>query len=178
MRPAIFLDRDGVLCVEKSYITCLEQLEIFPYTTECVDQIHRKGFLAICITNQSAVARGMLSEAELEIIHQYLMNITGLDGLYYCPHHPKGIGRYRCVCDCRKPGTGLIEQAVKEYDVDVGHSYMVGDRASDILCGKHAGIRTVLLESGYGTAHLEYLVEPDAICVDLREFVQLLDEKW
>lgn len=172
------MDRDGVLCVEKSYITSMEQLEIFPYTAECIDQIHRKGFLAICITNQSAVARGMLSETQLEIIHQYLMNTTGLDGLYYCPHHPKGIGRYRCACDCRKPGTGLIEQAVKEHDVDVGHSYMVGDRASDILCGKNAGIRTVLLESGYGTARLEYLVEPDAICVDLREFVQLLDEKW
>lgn len=172
MKPAVFLDRDGVLCAEKSYITCIEELEIFDYTKKSIEQLHQRGFLAICITNQSAVARGLLPEKELVKIHDALMKCTGLDALYYCPHHPDGIGVYRRVCDCRKPRTGLISQAVREWGIDLSRSYMVGDRASDILCGQNAGIRTVLLESGYGTKRLEQNVKPDVICTDLWEFTK------
>ena len=172
MRPAIFLDRDGVLCEEKGYITSLDQLNIFPYTAECVRHIHEKGFLAICITNQSAVARGMISESNLVQMNQYLIEKIGLDDLYYCPHHPKGIGPYRCICDCRKPQIGLIKRAVKQYDIDLSQSYMVGDRASDILCGERAQIQTVLLESGYGTRRLEQPVTPDMVFENLYDFVQ------
>ena len=175
MKPAIFLDRDGVLCEEKGYITSLDQMNIFPYAAECVERIHEKGFLAICITNQSAIARGMMSEEELAVIHQYVMEETGVDAIYYCPHHSEGIGQYRCVCDCRKPGIELINRAAKEYGIDLPRSYMVGDRASDILCGKKAGIKTVMLESGYGMRRLENPIEPDCICDDLCEFVYLLE---
>lgn len=174
MKPAIFLDRDGVLSVEKSYITSLEQLDLFPYTKKSIELIHKKGFLAICITNQSAVARGFVSETELQQIHEYLIKQTGVDALYYCPHHPDGTGVYKCTCNCRKPQIGLIEKAVREWEIDLSHSYMVGDRASDILCGKNAGIRTVLLESGYGMQRLEYHVEADKVCADLLEFAKYL----
>lgn len=174
MKPAIFLDRDGVLCVEKSYITSLEQMEIFPYAKESIEIIHRKGFLAICITNQSAVARGFMTENELKSIHTYLMDLTRLDALYYCPHHPDGKGIYNCVCACRKPSTGLIRRAVKEWNIDLTRSYMVGDRASDIICGKNAGIRTILLESGYGTQRLEQRVAADERYNNLLEFAKCL----
>ena len=172
MKPAIFLDRDGVLCEEKGYITSLDQMNIFPYAAECVERIHEKGFLAICITNQSAVARGMISESNLVQMNQYLIEKIGLDDLYYCPHHPKGIGPYRCICDCRKSQIGLIKRAVEQHDIDLSQSYMVGDRASDILCGKRAQVQAVLLESGYGTRRLEQPVTPDMIFENLYEFVQ------
>ena len=111
-KPAVFLDRDGVLCTEKSYITKKEDLEIFPFTKHCIDILHQKGFLAICITNQSAVARGMMTEETLRGMNDYLVEMTGLDALYYCPHHPEGIGIYRKKCTCRKPAAGLLMQEI------------------------------------------------------------------
>ncbi len=172
-RPAIFLDRDGVLCVEKSYVTQMEELEIFPYTKQCIEKIHQKGFLAICITNQSAVARGKMTEKTLQEINRYLVKEMGLDALYYCPHHPDGIGKYQLKCNCRKPNTGMIELAIKEWAIDQKNSYMVGDRASDVECGQKAGLKTILLESGYGTKRLEKPIEPDFIYKDLEEFVKI-----
>lgn len=169
-RPAVFLDRDGVLCKEKSYVTSLDELEIFPYAKRCIETLHRKGFLAICLTNQSAVARGMLTEEELTRMNQYLIAEIGLDALYYCPHHPEGMGKYRQRCSCRKPGTGMVECAMQEFEIDISASYMVGDRAADILCGQNAGLKTVLLESGYGTMRLEQPVKPDFVYRDLEEW--------
>lgn len=170
----MFLDRDGVLCVEKGYITNTDQLEIFPYTKKSIERIQENGFLAICITNQSAVGRGLMTEQELKKIHEYLIAETGLDALYYCPHHPEGYGIYKCICNCRKPKVGMLKKAAEDYKIDLSSSYMIGDRASDILCGKSAGVRTILLESGYGTRYLEQNVDPDLIYTDLWEFVQHL----
>lgn len=172
--PAVFLDRDGVLCKEKSYITRLEELDIFPYTKYCIDLFHQKGYLAICITNQSAVARGMITENRLREMHAYLLQQTGLDAIYYCPHHPDGTGIYQRVCSCRKPKTGMLQQAQKQFAIDMDKSYLVGDRASDIICGQNAGLKTVLLESGYGTKHLEQKVAADQICRDLKEFACMI----
>lgn len=171
-RPAIFLDRDGVLCREKGYITEKEELDIFPETRDCIELLHQKGFLAICITNQSAVARGILSEQKLQEMNEYLIRETGLDAVYYCPHHPNGIGKYCVSCNCRKPDTGMILCAMKDFEIKKESSYMVGDRASDILCGQKAGVKTVLLESGYGSLCLESPVSPDFVYDNLKTFVE------
>lgn len=171
---AVFLDRDGVLCKEKSYVTRVEDLEIFPYTKDCIDRFHQEGYLAICITNQSAIARGMMTEHMLVELHTFLQQQTGLDAIYYCPHHPDGIGPYRMQCSCRKPGTGMLKQAQEQFMIDMGRSYLVGDRASDIICGQNAGLKTVLLESGYGTKRLEQKVTADLVCRDLTEFVDMI----
>jgi histidinol-phosphate phosphatase family protein len=168
VKPAVFLDRDGVLTEEKSYITSLRDLTIFPYTKECIDAIHAKGYYAIVITNQSAVARGFITEELLQKMNEYLETEANVDKVYYCPHLPIH------NCSCRKPKTGLIERACSDYRIDMGKSYMVGDRASDIMLGKNAGIKTVLLESGYGTGRLEADVEPDYILNDLRDFIKIL----
>lgn len=174
-KPAVFLDRDGVLSEEKSYITSVESLKIFPYTAECIRQIHRKGYYAIVITNQSGVARGLFTENELYQMNEYLIQQTGVDAVYYCPHHENGvIGKYRQQCNCRKPKTGLIERAYSEYAIDLQRSLMVGDRASDIMTGQNAGMKTVLLESGYGTAKLEKEVVPDYILNNLRDVIGIL----
>ena len=172
--PAVFLDRDGVLCAEKSYVTKIKELEIFPYAKQCIDIFHQKGFLAICITNQSAVARGMMTENMLCRINEYLIQETGLDALYYCPHHPKGAGIYRKQCSCRKPETGMLVQAQEQFAIDMKQSYFAGDRASDIICGQNAGLATVLLESGYGTKGLEQDVKADYVFSDLKAFAEFL----
>ncbi len=174
-KPAVFLDRDGVLTKEKSYICKIEELEIFPYAAECIRRIHEKGYYAIVITNQSGVARGLFTEEELKGMNVYLKRETGIDAVYYCPHHPDGkIIKYRKNCNCRKPNIGMIEKACCDYAIDIGHSYMIGDRASDILTGKKAGLKTILLESGYGTKRLEMDVKPDYVLNDLQMVLDVL----
>ncbi|MGN0345153.1 MAG: D-glycero-alpha-D-manno-heptose-1,7-bisphosphate 7-phosphatase [Lachnospiraceae bacterium] len=176
-RPAVFLDRDGVLTVEKSYVCKVDDLEIFPFAKECIDAISQKGFYVIVISNQSGVARGYFTEEALQEMNKRLMEAVGVDDVFYCPHLPSGIVRkYAIECNCRKPRIGMILEAQKKYDIDLQYSYMIGDRASDIQLGKNAGLKTVLVNSGYGVEQLEADVEPDYICKDLQEavgFVQL-----
>lgn len=174
-KPAVFLDRDGVLTEEKGYIDSVEKLCIFPYVEECIRQIHEKGYYAIVVTNQSGVARGFFTEEKLQEINQYLIRRTNVDAVYYCPHHPEGaIEKYRMKCRCRKPETGMFLAACKEFDIDMEGSCMVGDRAGDMIAGQNAGIKTILLESGYGTANLEADVVPDYVFADLRDVPGIL----
>lgn len=174
-KPAVFLDRDGVLTEENGYVCSIEELHIFPYAEECIRQIKAKGYYAIVITNQSGIARGFFTESMLVKMNDYLKRTIGADEIYYCPHHLKGkIKEYAIDCNCRKPKTGMIKAACKEFSIDIEKSFLVGDRASDIMAGQNAGIRTVLLESGYGTAKLEGNVTPDYIFKDLRNVIQIL----
>lgn len=176
-KPAVFLDRDGVLTEENSYITSVERLRIFPYPAECIRQIRQKGYYTIVITNQSGVARGLFTEETLREMNDYLMKQTNVDAIFYCPHHPEGtVEKYRKKCDCRKPGSGMFEAACREFAIDMTGSYMIGDRAGDILAGQNAGVRTILLESGYGSAELEDDVVPDHVLQDLRGVAEILPD--
>ncbi len=171
----MFLDRDGVLTKEKGYVVSPEDMEIFPYARECVRRIREKGFIAIVVTNQGGIAKGLFTEETLGEMNDRLIRQTGVDAVYYCPHHPEGcMEGYAGICTCRKPSMGMLEAARKDFTVDMDKSWMVGDRASDILTGKNAGIRTILLESGYGTAGLEFAVEPDYVFRDLRDVPGIL----
>lgn len=170
--PAVFLDRDGVLTVENLSITPPDKIEVFDYAKDCVDRIHELGYLAIVITNQEGVAKGLFTIDELVRANEKLIDVTGVDDIFFCPHHPEGTVReYTCICDCRKPKTGLIRKAVEKYDVDPDRSYIVGDRAGDILAGRNAGIKTALVDSGYGRSRMEQAAEADYYCTDLRDFV-------
>lgn len=145
---AVFLDRDGVLCEDTDYVTGFEKLHIFPFAREAVRLIHEKGYLAIVITNQSGVARGMMPEQTVQELNEHLKQVTGVDEIYYCPHLPpegEEVRPYRINCNCRKPSIGLIRQAQKKYHIDMNASYMVGDRVSDIKAGQNAGLKTVLI---------------------------------
>lgn len=174
-RPAVFLDRDGVLNEERSYIASVNELHIFDYIPECIRQIKKRGYYTIVISNQSGVARGIFTEETLKGINAYLKEETGVDGIYCCPHYLGGKMReYSVDCNCRKPGTGLLERAAIEFEIDMSGSYMVGDRASDIRTGQNIGIKTVLLESGYGTKGLEEQIHADYVMQDLRDFVKIL----
>lgn len=175
--PALFLDRDGVLNEEISYITKPDQLVLYTFAVEAINRLKEAGWKCLVISNQSAVGRGMMTEHQLREINQKLLHILPLDGIYYCPHYPPEQEEqqpYRINCSCRKPLPGLIFKAAQEHHVDLNRSYMVGDRATDILAGQAAGIKTVLVCTGYGPDRLERKVKPDYIVADLKNFVDIL----
>ncbi|MCX8129909.1 MAG: HAD family hydrolase [Clostridia bacterium] len=177
-KKAVFLDRDGVICKEKSYITSVNQLEIFQFAIDAVKMLKDSGWLCIVITNQSAVARGMMTEDELERIHEVIYNTLPVDRIYYCPHHPEKAAYdspYRVKCDCRKPGTGMILSAARDFNIDLNQSFFVGDRSSDIMAGKKAGLKTVLVKTGYDISGIE--VEPDFVFDNIMQTVHFITGK-
>lgn len=157
---AFFLDRDGTLNVHDGYITHPEQIKLLPGVAEAVRLINSSGFLAIVVTNQPVIARGDCTLADLQEIHNALETQLGeqgayLDAIYFCPHHPdKGFSgerpEYKVVCDCRKPKPGMLLQAAKDFNIDIGKSYMVGDDVIDKEAGAHAGCCiSVLVENSH-----------------------------
>ena len=155
-KAAVFLDRDGVINVEKDYVYTIDEFEFIEDSIEALKIIQDKGYALVVVTNQSGIARGYYTEEDFLKLTEWMdwclidRGVT-LDGIYYCPHHPeKGIGKYKVDCNCRKPTAGLIFDAVKQLDIDLGRSVMVGDKVSDIECGKNAGIkRNYLVRSGH-----------------------------
>lgn len=159
-RKAVFLDRDGVLCEDTDYVTSFEKMHIFDFAKDAIDLIHQKGYLAIVVTNQSGVARGMMSEEMVKKLNCHLIVKTGVDAVYYCPHLPpdkEEIFPYRIFCKCRKPGIGMIQRAEMEYAINLRESYMVGDRESDIQTGKSAGVKTVYISKNYDKSGAEFV---------------------
>lgn len=156
MKAAVFLDRDGTLIEERGYLDRMELLTIFPWTADALRLLKRAGFATVVITNQSAIARGMIDEAFLRDLHREMdARLTPgggiIDAYYFCPHLADApIERYRQACRCRKPGPGMIEQACRDMHLDPARSVMVGDRWLDVACGRAAGTRSVLVRTGHG----------------------------
>jgi D,D-heptose 1,7-bisphosphate phosphatase len=147
-KKAVFLDRDGVLCEDTDYITSMAKMHIFPFAKEAVERIHSKGYLVVVVTNQSAVARGMMTEETVRELNDFLRSQTGVDAVYYCPHLPPEREEeppYRIICDCRKPGAGMLKRAAAEHQICLESSYMAGDRESDIRAGRKAGTKTIYI---------------------------------
>lgn len=163
MTPAIFIDRDGTLNEDIGYVSAPEQLIIYPYAAQAVRLINESGMKAIIITNQSGIARGLYDEEMLGAIHDLLIEELAregarIDAVYYCPHHPRiGDERYRKACDCRKPQTGMLVEAARAHSIDLEHSYVIGDKASDINLATNAGARGALVMTGYGRETLRNL---------------------
>jgi D-glycero-D-manno-heptose 1,7-bisphosphate phosphatase len=154
---AVFLDRDGVLIEETGKIICKnEEMKIIPGVKTALNRLKRRGYLLIVVTNQAAVARGLLSEEGVVEMNKFLnKNLDNLiDAFYYCPHHPEmhpdvpeHARKYRITCNCRKPLPGMLIAAAKDYNIDLEKSYMIGDMISDIIAGKSAGTKTIMIES-------------------------------
>jgi D-glycero-D-manno-heptose 1,7-bisphosphate phosphatase len=150
-RAAVFLDRDGTLIRDVKYLCAVEQIEILPGAAAALLLLRAHGFKLVVVTNQSGVARGRLSELDLQAIHAELMERLGRDGavldaIYYCPHHPtEGLGDLRRICECRKPKTGMIERAARELDLDPKLSYVVGDKWTDIELAQGAGATGIFI---------------------------------
>jgi len=150
MRKAIFVDRDGVLCEDNHYVTSLDKLNIYSYSKEAVKILKDSGYLVIVITNQSAVARGLMTEDELLVINNVISSELKVDDIFYCPHlfdNSLGKSKYNIECNCRKPKIGMIVRAKIKHNIDLSKSYFVGDRKSDILAGKNSDVKTVLINS-------------------------------
>lgn len=168
-KPAVFLDRDGVINKDAGYIKCKEEIRIFPYVRDCILGLHRLGYYVIVVTNQGGVAKGYLSEETLMEMNNYIKIETDVDAIYYCPFLKDAvIEKYSEESSWRKPATGMIEQACRDFPIDMSGSLMVGDRAVDIETGQNAGLVTILLESGFGTKRLEKEIRPDFVMDDLR----------
>lgn len=165
MKKAIFLDRDGTINEEMGYINHPERFKIFPFTFEAIKIFNDLGFLVIVVTNQSGVARGYFPESLVHEIHkeltrQAVLNNTLITAVYHCPHHPDGeVEMYRKKCECRKPQPGMILQAVKDHNINLSKSYMIGDRYKDIQFGHGLGLRTGFVLTGYGKG--EYRLQKD-----------------
>lgn len=175
---AVFLDRDGTLNVEAGYLNHVDRLQLIDCAAEAVALLRKHGLKTVVVTNQAGVARGYFPEELLPKLHAKLQQLlkeqdTELDAIYYCPHHPDvGDPPYRQDCDCRKPKLGMIRRAEAELSIDVHRSYMVGDKISDVVFGKKAGCKSILLLTGYGKGELEYHRdnldgEPDHIAEDI-----------
>ena len=177
-RPAVFLDRDGTINEQMGYVNHLSRFHLLPGAARAIRGLNEAGLAVVVVTNQSGLARGYFPESLLDHVHAELHRLLAregahLDGLYICPHHPEAREeRFRLDCDCRKPRTGLLERAAAELGLDLGRSYMVGDRWSDLRCGAAVGASTILVLTGYGLGDAAYVgpgqpVQPDHVAEDL-----------
>jgi len=180
---AVFLDRDGTINEEVGYVNHLERFTLLPRVGQAIRLLNQYEIKIVVITNQSGVARGYFPESLIHLVHQKMQDLlrmegARLDGIYYCPHHPEaGDPPYRKKCRCRKPATGLVEEAVRELDLDCSQSYTIGDRGVDVEFGHRIGAKGILVLTGYGKGEWEYCrdrwkVKPDYIALDLYEAVE------
>jgi len=180
---AIFLDRDGVLLEDNGYVKTPSELTLLSGVSEALISLKAAGYLLVLVTNQAVVARGLITEAQLTHIHeemQKMLTAVGsprLDAIYACPHHPNATDlAYRQICECRKPNPGLLFAAAGAHQIDMPQSFMIGDRASDIIAGQSAGCQTVLVTTGQhlappieSSSPIKSDVTADYVCTNLLE---------
>ena len=180
MRGAVFLDRDGTLIEDVDYLRSLDQIALFPWTVDALRLAARSGLAAVVVTNQSAVARGIITEEFVAATHDELnRRLAGggarIDAFYFCPHLPDApLEKYKARCRCRKPGPGMLEDAARDLEIDLTRSWMIGDRWLDVAAGAAAGVRSLLVRSGHAARLHEEPptgVRADAILNNLMEAV-------
>jgi D-glycero-D-manno-heptose 1,7-bisphosphate phosphatase len=180
MQRAVFLDRDGTINIERDYLFRCGDFAFIAGVPAAIKQLNTAGFLVIVVTNQSGVARGYYSEADVDNLHNYIQQQLSLigahvDAFYYCPHHPdKGIGAYRKVCSCRKGEPGMLLTAAAEHSIDLASSFIVGDKLADVQAGLAAGCKPVLVLTGYGAEEQNKVPAPTTVCADLPAAVRLI----
>lgn len=182
------MDRDGTINEQMGHINHLSRFVLLPGVPEAIRLLNREGFLAVVVSNQSGVAQGY---APLELVHEVHRHLesalrasgASLDGIFFCPHHPRGtVSGYAMECGCRKPKTGLIDQAREALQIDMARSYVVGDRCQDIQLAHRCGIHGILVKTGYGTGEAEYVLpgvpeKPVHIAEDLYGAVRWILER-
>jgi D,D-heptose 1,7-bisphosphate phosphatase len=186
-RKAIFLDRDGVINEEGRTVTKPEEFNLIKGVSEALDKINKSEYLAIVITNQPGIAKGFHTVESLSEIHKKMEYLLGKDGayvdrVYYCPHHPeKGfegeIPELKIDCDCRKPNIGMLEKAVKDFNIELNGSYFVGDSTRDIQTAKNAGIKSILLKTGNAGLDTHFDSKPDHEFDSLNDAINYILEK-
>lgn len=166
LRPAVFCDRDGTLNEDADgYISAPERLVLFPGVTGALRDLAQAGYALVVVSNQSGVGRGIMSLRDLERVNERFVELleadgVRLDGLYFCPHAPEE------GCECRKPRPGMLQRAARELGIDLARSWMVGDKVDDVLAGRAAGCRAVLIRAGAGEGCGPECGSPDLVAED------------
>lgn len=181
---AVFLDRDGTTNELRGHLRRREDLALIPGAGEAIRQLNDAELRTVLVTNQPVLARGDCTTDELQRIHDKLTSELGrfgayLDAIYYCPHHPEAgfsgeIATLKRECQCRKPGTGMLQQATDDLNVDAGQSWLVGDSTADIAAAEAFGLTSVLVRTGEGGRDGKYPVEPDFVVDDLPAAAELI----
>ena len=148
-KRGIFLDRDGTIIEEKNYLSQVEEVNLLPSSAQAIKLLNENGFKVIVISNQSGIGRGYFTKETVDEIHQKMKTLLAkedafIDKVYYCPHKPSD------NCNCRKPKVGMLNLAAKDLQIALKESYLVGDKVSDLKTGVNAGLRTILVLTGYG----------------------------
>lgn len=181
---AVFMDRDGTLNHEIDHVSSVDQLVLLPGVEKAIRRLNRSEYRVCVVTNQPVIARGECSRDTLHQIHNKLETLLGrkgafVDRIYYCPHHPdKGfqseVPELKIDCDCRKPKTGMIDRAVAELNIVRTRSWMLGDTTTDLMLARRAGLKSILLETGYAGLDQKHWVMPDFVVPDLAAAVALI----
>jgi D-glycero-D-manno-heptose 1,7-bisphosphate phosphatase len=167
--PAVFLDRDGTLMRDVDYCGDPDKVEVYPEARQALRRLKEKGYKLVIITNQSGIGRGYFTEDDYRVVELEFHRQIGeglIDASYYCPDLPTSTSIRR------KPGPGMVFEAQREHRLDLRRSFFVGDKASDIGCGKNAGVRTILVQTGYGAA--ESNCHPDWIARDMAHAAEIV----
>ncbi len=179
MVRAVFLDRDGVITEDTGYPHEIDKIRFLARASEAIKVLNDNGFKVIVVTNQAGVARGYFTEETVKEINKYVQESlvkrgARIDRIYYCPHHIDGtVAKYRKECQYRKPNPGMIEQAVREFNIDLEASFIIGDSITDIETGYRAGCRSILLSGQEEPKRGKRITpKPDYIATDLYEAVQ------
>jgi histidinol-phosphate phosphatase family protein len=174
---AVFLDRDGTVIFDKTYLSTPKQVKLYCFCAESINALRAAGFKIIIVTNQSGIARGMFSEKKLKDVNKKLISLlkdvgSKIDGLYYCPHIESD------KCNCRKPNIGMAQQAAKDFNIDLKKSYTVGDSIRDYLLGVNMGGKGILVLTGHGKKQqpkiIDEKIKPMAICKNLKQAATLI----
>lgn len=185
---AVFIDRDGTINHDPGYLGDPDHAFLIENAGKGLAILKNDlGCKIFVVSNQSGISRGLISRENVDAVNERINELllkdgAGIDKFYYCPHHPDFSPD--AECNCRKPLTGMIEQAAREFDIDLSRSFMIGDSKSDIECGKNAGLRTILVKTGNGIEHFDILrlqnILPDYIsenlyeaCIKIKELTQL-----
>lgn len=178
MRAAVFLDRDGTVIELVHHLSDPADVRLIDGAGPAIARLRAAGWPVVIVTNQSVIGRGKLTEAGLEEIHHEMRRQLGrhgadVDGLYFCPLRPQQKDPTVIEDPMRKPGPGMLQQAAREMDLDLERSWMVGDTVSDLLAGRNAGCRSILVRTGYGMA---YSHDPAYVARDTANLAQAVDD--
>lgn len=180
MAKAVFLDRDGTINVERDYLFRCEDFEFISGVPEAIKKLNDAGFLVVVVTNQSGVARGYYSEADVKLLHgfveqQLVLHGAHVDGYYYCPHHPdKGNAPYRKLCRCRKGEPGMLLDAARDLNIDLTQSFIVGDKLADVEAGLAVESTPILVLTGHGECEKRKISSTIQVCADLSAAVDVI----
>ncbi len=179
-KKTVFVDRDGTINKEVHYLANPNQLKIIPGVIDGIKKLNKYDIAVIVISNQPVIARGLATLEDVRLINDTLVNLLDKEGayinaIYFCPHHPERnhpdipvhAMKYRIECECRKPKLAMFKKAIKDFNINLKSSFVVGDRTEDIKAGEDLGIQTILVETGFGGKDNKYPILPNYKCGNL-----------